>query len=422
MRPELRRRVAGTGVGLVALAVAMVAGCGGTDPMRIGVVVDCMGVGRTLKAAEESGAQLPLLERGGRRQGDGLATATVAGRPVELVPACTEALEFSVLTRELRRLVEDEDVDAVVAGGTGMDEVVLRDVARTHPDVSFVALAHGPREVTLHEPAPNLYRFVADYGQGVAGLATYAYDTLGWRRAAIVDAAWVIGWPHRDAFAAEFCALGGRVTDQIGIPVLDPAGRDAARVPAGVDGVAVFTAGFVQPERFLRRLGARLGEPAQRLVVGPGVIDDPRLLASMRRRLDGVVGASHNDPRRVRALMERHHRHFPGMPAPVAADEAVTGFRDAVEALLQALERADGDPQRLPAALADLRIELLGGTVRLDEHRQAVASTSLVRIDGTGSSVPPVERIAVRDDVDQSLGGLLPDDLRPEARPFDCGR
>ena len=109
------------------------------------------------------------------------------------------------------------------------------------------------------------------------------------------------------------------------------------------------------------------------------------------------------------------------MPAPVAADEAVTGFHDAVEALLQALERADGDLQRLPAALAELRIELLGGTVRLDERRQAVASTSLVRIDGTGPSAPPVERIAVRDGVDQSLGGLLPDDRRPSNRPVACG-
>ena len=233
-----------------------------------------------------------------------------------------------------------------------------------------------------------------------------------------MDASWVIGWAHRDAFAAEFCALGGRVTDQIGIPVLDPQGRDAASVPTEADGVAVFTARFAGPERFLRRLGARLGE--QRMVVGPGVIDDPQLLATMRRPLDGVVGTSHDDPQHVEAFMERHHRYFPGMPAAVAADDAVTGYFEAVEVLLQALEHADGDLQRLPAALADLRTELLGGTVRLDEHRQAVASTSLVRIDGTGSS-PPVERIAVRDSVDQSLGGLLADDLRPDDRPVACG-
>jgi ABC-type branched-subunit amino acid transport system substrate-binding protein len=421
MSPELRRVLARTGLALAAVAALAVAGCGGTDPMRIGVVVDCMGVQRPLKAAEESGAQLPLLERGGRRDGDGLATATVAGRPVELVPACTESLAYATLTRELRRLAEDEDVDAVVAAITGPDEIVLRDVARTHPGVSFVAIAHGPREVTLQDPAPNLYRFVTDYAQGVAGLATYAYETLGWRRVAIVDAAWVIGWHHRDAFAAEFCALGGRVTEQISIPVLDPAGEDATSVPTDADGVAVFTARFAGPELFLRRLGARLGEPAQRLVVGPSVTDDPQLLATMRRPLAGVVGASHNDPERVQALTERHRRHFPGMPALVAADEAVTGYHDAVEALLHALERADGDLARLPDALADLRIELLGGAVRLDQRRQAVASTSLVRIVGTGSPTAPLERIAVRDGVDQSLGGLLTDDLRPESRPVACG-
>jgi hypothetical protein len=53
-----------------------------------------------------------------------------------------------MLTRELRRLAEVERVDAIVAAGTGPDEVVMREVARSHPDVVFLPVVHGPREVT----------------------------------------------------------------------------------------------------------------------------------------------------------------------------------------------------------------------------------------------------------------------------------
>ena len=58
------------------------------------MIVDCVGVNRPLKAAELSGAQLPLIERGARARGprpaDGLEPVEIAGRPVELVPGCTE--------------------------------------------------------------------------------------------------------------------------------------------------------------------------------------------------------------------------------------------------------------------------------------------------------------------------------------------
>jgi hypothetical protein len=279
-RRGLRARMA-----LLGAALALAAGACGEDeqPLRVGVVVDCVGISRSLHDAELSGAQLPLIERGarphGRRARDGITRVDVAGRPVELVPGCTEAFEFSMLTRELRRLAEVEHVDAIVAAGTGPDEVVLRDVARRHPEVVFLPVVHGPREVTLRRSAPNVFRFVGDYGQGVAGLATYAYRRLGWRRAAVVHSNWDAGWLGRDAFAAEFCSLGGTVTKQIAVEVpFDPAGRDVRRVPRDVDGVAVFAGQFFGPTEFLKQLARRVADPAREIVVGPGVVDEPGLL------------------------------------------------------------------------------------------------------------------------------------------------
>ena len=419
MRRELRL------LGLVA-AAALLAGCPGGEapPLRIGVIVDCVGIYRSLEAAELSGAALPLVERGarleGRRLADGLSPARVAGRDVEIVRGCTEAFEFSTLTSELRRLAEREHTDVVVAAGNGVDEVVLRDVARDHPDTVFVAVAHGPREATLARPAPNLFRFAADHGQGVAGLADYAYHRLGWRRVAVVLGAWDTGWGGRDAFTAEFCALGGRVASHLAVPQFDPAGRDAERVPRDVDGVAVFASSFFGPAAFMRRLARRLGDPARRIVVGPGLVDDPALLRATGASLAGVVGSSSVDRARMRAYLTAFAHAFPGVPSRVAGAEPVSGYRDAVEGVLRAFERAGGDPERLPAQLARLRADLTGGPVRLDANRQAVVSTSLVRIGGEGA--PAVEPVRTITGVDQSVGGLLPAAARTGEKTAACRR
>ena len=83
-----------------------------------------------------------------------------------------------------------------------------------------------------------------------------------------------------------------------------------------------------------------------------------------------------------------------------------------------------GVEYRPPRELAGLRIELLGGPVRLDERRQAVVSTSLVRIEpGAGAGGQPrlIPLRTIRD-VDQSLGGLLSPALVPSDRPAPCER
>src|SRR3954463_763906 len=243
MRAELRRAAAA--LGAMAAPATLVAGCGGAPrPLRVGVVVDCVGVNRPLQAAELAGAELPLVRRGARLRGAdptaGITRATIAGRPVELVRGCTELYEFSTLTAEIRRLVEREHVDVVVAGGSGPDDVTVRDVAARYPRVSFLPVAHGPREVTLRRRTPTVYRTSGDEEQGVAGLGTYAYRTLGWRTAAVVTAPWDGGWSERGALVAEVCAPRGRVPRQLQPFPFAPRGDDVRRVPRGVDGVAVF--------------------------------------------------------------------------------------------------------------------------------------------------------------------------------------
>jgi branched-chain amino acid transport system substrate-binding protein len=423
------RRLAGCAAALVAGTVLAVAGCGGSKPpLRIGVVVDCVGINRPLEGAELAGAELPLVQRGAKKRGGdalaGIDPVTIAGRRVELVRACTELYEFSTLTAAARRLVEHDGVDVVVAGASGPDELTLRDVAARYPRVSFVSVVHGPREVTLQHPARNAYRPSADEAQGVAGLGTYAYRTLGWRRAAVAVGAWDIGWSERDAFMAEFCALGGRVTAQIQRDGFDPAGRDVRDVPRGVDGVAVFSPALFGPEGFVKRLAKRLGDP-RRIVVGPGIVDDPGLLGPLRTALAGASGTSYLPPDPgLRSYLAAMRRRFPDVSAATARSDLVLGYRTAVETVARAFVRAGGDPARLPAALARIAPDLPAGAERLDANRSAVVSSSIVRIGRPGSpdGLPALTPVGTVRGVDQSIGGLLAPSVSPSSETTPCRR
>jgi branched-chain amino acid transport system substrate-binding protein len=417
----------------LAVTALVVVGCGADErPLRIGVVVDCVGVNRPFERAELAGAELPLVHRGARLHGGdpraGIGPATIAGRPVELVTGCTELWEFSTLALAVRRLVEREHVDVVVAGGPfSVDGIPLRDLARRYPDVAFVAAANGPREVTLQRPAANVYRVAPDLGQGVAGLATYAYRDLGWRRVALVMDDWVVGWNAETAFVREFCALGGRVVARVARSAPASPAAVVAGIPRRADGVAVLgSAMSMTPDV----LGALARRGSRTLLLGPDVIGDANLMRGVAR-LDGVVAASYAPAAQasadVRAYLRAYAKAYPGAPAAQPRDTLVMGYRNAVEGVLEAFERVDGDlsdgRRRLRAQLGRLNTRLLGVPVRMDGRRQAVVTTSLVRLGpASASGGPELAEVRAIPGVDQSVGGLVPAGYVPSSAGQACRR
>jgi branched-chain amino acid transport system substrate-binding protein len=410
-------------VGAVGLLLA--AACGGGDqrPLRIGVVVDCVGAFRALEDQELAGAQLPLIARGattaGKRPSDGVRGARVAGRPVEIVRACSESGEFATITQAARQLVEREHVAVVVAGGPfSVDGIPLRDVARRYPGVAFVAAANGPREVTLQRPAPNVYRVAPDLSQGVAGLATSAYRSLGWRRVTLLLDDWVVGWQGETAFVREFCSLGGRVTGRIALAQATSPRSVLARIPRTADGVALLASPMSVTPDLLKAL-ARRG--ARTLLLGPDVIGSTGLIRNVPG-LAGVLGASYApESPDFRAYLRDYAKAYPGAARWEPRDELVIGYRNAVEAVLQAFERARGDRGRLGARLASLDTKLLGVPVRMDANRQAVVSSSLVRLaQPSEDGMPALTAVGSVPDVDQSVGGLVPAGYEPTSAGQRC--
>jgi branched-chain amino acid transport system substrate-binding protein len=418
-------RLAGLAVAAAVLA-ALAAGCGGNDDtVRIGVLTDCQGPFRPYEDAQLSGAELPFLRRGATLAGPG-PSAGVTGlrigrRRVELVRGCQESGEHTVFIEEARRLIETEHVDAIVGGAS----VVARELAHHYPDIPFVNAFWSEQEVTLRSPARNLFRFSPDYAQDAAGLGAYAYRQLGWRRAAIVAGDQAPGWDGAAAFTAEFCALGGTVVDtsyrslHTGEP--NVVTQALSRRP---DGVAAFLTGFDDQAHVLGRLASRLGSP-RRLLTWNQSLEDPALLTALGPKLNGVVGTSWLPPAPSRALREYrklYRASYPGLPAAFGDQSWVLSYYDAVEAVLTALARVDGDARAgLLQELGRLDLDLPGGRVTLDRNRQAVRDGYLARVEWSGDS-SRLRPVAVVPDVEQTFGGLLSSAPPPGRRSQPCVR
>jgi branched-chain amino acid transport system substrate-binding protein len=406
------------------LAIAFAAtGCGGGSggkPVRIGVVADCRGLLGSLDDAMLSGAELPFIRRGARLRGvspsQGIENASVAGRKVDLLTGCSEVGEFAVLVEEARRLIELGHADVIIGGlslGSG-EGIVLRDLARRYPNVAFVIVGSPRREVTLVRPAANVFRFQPDYAQSVAGLGSYAFERLGWRRATIVADDADAGWEEAAAFASEFCALGGKVVEHEWVSAFNPQSRRLPSIRA--DGVAAFVSSFTSPPPFVKALARHLGDPARRLILGPAITQEPVYSAAVGPALVGATTSTSIPPpfrtSSGRRLERAYRRAFPALPQEFADGALMLPYYAGVEAVVLGLDAVRGDigsnGERLRQALARVRLDVPGGRIVLDGHRQAVAPTMLLRVvDGRDANGVAFHRIRVAGPVDQSIGGTL---------------
>jgi branched-chain amino acid transport system substrate-binding protein len=393
------------------VAVAVVAaGCGGssTRPFRIGILSDCFGPFGGAHDLNLAAAEVPLIELGakprGRRPSSGITPVEVAGRRVELLVGCVAGSEDVI--PEARRLVEEEGARALVGPLTPEQGMALRRYARMQPNVAFLIQPTAAPELTLDDPARNVFRFAPDAAQISAGLGSYAYRQLGWRRAAVVADDVPYGWGESAGFIAEFCALGGRIVarDWITPFVTDP-GAAAARVPRSVDGVYLGVA--VSPmKRFLDRYRAARHGIAGEVVSNVALLSDPAVISAA----GGVVvgGSPSFDPIPAqRAFAAALTKAFPGIPAASAVNLVSIPFASGVEAAIAALEHARGaDGRPFLSALARVQIDSPMGRIRLDGNRQAIQPNYLSKVVPTGNGVV-LRTFRVVPDVEQTFGGYF---------------
>jgi branched-chain amino acid transport system substrate-binding protein len=410
---------------LVLLAASLtLGGCGGpgAEPIRIGILSDCYGPFSSAHELIVASAELPLIERGGKLHGrnpsDGIEGASASGRRVELLVGCVTGT--ADVLPEARRLVEESGVRIVVGPLYPDHGLVLREYARRRPETIFLIQPSGAPELTLSNPAPNVFRTTPDNAQSAAGLGSYAYHALGWRTAATVADDTPYGWGSVAGFVAEFCALGGRIVEREWIPLGTDPGAVVPRLPPSAGGV--YLGGAIQPMAgFVQRYSAVHQNLSRRLLSNAVLLYDPQIV----RRVPGLVvgGALPFQPTSaVQAYAAAFAKAFPGIPAASALAPLAVPYRDGVEAVLEALERTDGATgPRLMAALARLELDSPSGKIRLDRNRQAIAPNYLSHVTTDAQGKPAIRTLSVVANVEQTFAGYFkPHDPPPSRTQPAC--
>ena len=239
----------------------------------------------------------------------------------------------------------------------------------------------------LLQPVPNVYSFTLEGAQGMAGAGAYAFHELGWRNVVTVGDAEAFNYTQAAGFLAEFCALGGKVSRSIWVPLStqDRAPYVAQVPPRGVDGfVMVGNPGLTAA--FTRSVPALTGNLASKVILG--------ILSSSLQGLDPASQASLSEspcPPRSSPSPRRDgphtwpstRRRSPSSPASVRSSSpspTTTRWK-----LWSRRSRRSTATSRTTNSGSDPRWHLLEleapqGDIRLDENRRAVGPNYLLKV------------------------------------------
>ena len=224
---------------------------GGGGTIKVGFLSDCEGAFGSFFEPTLSGFNQALIDKAGakpagEKPSDGIDGAKVAGKNIEIVGyGCADDTADKAI-EETRRLMEQEDADILVGPLSGDEGIAVANYAKEHPDKTFINGIAGAQDSTLKVQAPNFFRYHPDGAQWSAGLGDYAYNELGWKKAAIIGDDYSFPYTSLAGFVAEYCAIGGQITEAH----LGAAGREGLLVLHLAD-----PRGRRRPLRRHRRLG-----------------------------------------------------------------------------------------------------------------------------------------------------------------------
>jgi branched-chain amino acid transport system substrate-binding protein len=432
------------------LALGLVAGCGdddddggggggdqaaegGGNTIKVGFLSDCEGAFGSFFEPTASGFNQALIDKAGakpasKKPSEGVTGATVAGKQIEIVGyGCSDGTADKAI-EETRRLVEQEGADILVGPLSGDEGIAVANYAKEHPDKTFINGIAGAQDATLKVQAPNFFRYHPDGAQWSAGLGDYAYNELGWKRAAIIGDDYSFPYTSLAGFVAEYCAIGGKITERIWAPLGEKDYSSyISQIPDDVDGlyVGIGGSGLIN---FVKQYKQQRGEIDTDRMMGNVFWDDPLVLKEVGNDLVGgttsAMTAADSDDPDVTAYIDRLEKSYGKELAGLGPSVFTYGYYTAGQALIKGLEAVNGDisdQKKLQAALAKVRLsgdEAPYGDVRLDENHQAISNVFLKRIvkDKTGDGVADVATFRRIPEVNQTFGGFFTAEAPPPDR------
>jgi branched-chain amino acid transport system substrate-binding protein len=367
---------------------------GGGKQITVGVLTTCGGPFALFEAESFSGAKYALIKNADGKSSGGapqsqVTGATVAGKPVVLKFGCSDATPDKAVA-EARRLVENEKVDILIGPLSGDEGIAVANYAKKQPQVTFVNGTSGAQATTLSVKAPNFYRFGGDGAQWMAGVGTYAFNGLHWKKAAILGEDYSYPYTQAAGFIAEFCGLGGQVTKRVWAP-LDTTDWSSyvSQLPRDVDGVIFLTGGTntVNALKSYIQLGSKVGGHA----LGGSSVLDPTAF-TVGDQLAGLVGGSPVPLGGTSSGWTDYVNGFKTVYPKVPADSLFTVlYYNAMSVVIDGLNATKGglsnDQKALRDYLSNAKPTFPNGSVRLDENRNSIQPAYVVQVVNNGGKL-----------------------------------
>jgi branched-chain amino acid transport system substrate-binding protein len=359
---------------------------GGSGTIKIGALSTLDGTFAGLGEPSMQGVKLALLEYGGTLQGtgvrDGVTGATVGGKQIQLVIDSSDATA-DVAVAKAKKLVEQDGVDILVGPLSGDEGIAIKNYAKTKPGTTFVNGLSAAQNMTLRDPAPNVFRFGGDGAMWMAGLGKYAHDTLGYKTVATIAEDYSYPYDQVGGFLSEFCAAGGKATKRVWFPLgTKDLSTFVTQIPKDVDAV-LFAMGGTDAINFVKQYDQFTGKKIP--LLGGTTAVDGSVLQGLGSRADGIVSAGPTpvlDTPEYTKFADALAKAYPGATPNIVSLYYYTGTK----AALLALDKVKGDlgdgQKAFQQALGQVQFAAPQGAVKLGDNRQAVITNYITKVEG----------------------------------------
>jgi branched-chain amino acid transport system substrate-binding protein len=344
--------------------------------IKIGVLATLNGPLAALGAEGMRGVEQALAEFGGK----------IGDKKVTIIKESTDATP-AVARDAARKLVEQQGVDILIGPLSGDEGLAIRDYAKTKPGKVFLNGNAGSQDMTLRDQATNFYRFNMDGFQWVAGLGTYAYQTQGYKRVAVLAEDYSFPYTQVGGFINEFCKVGGKVTKKFWVPLgTTDYSSIVSSMPTDVDAIFVALGGS-DAVNFLKQYDQFGGKAP---IIGGSIIIDQTVLTTkgaLSQRVLGIASAgptadNNPDPAWQKYVQMYKAQFADGLPFPSLTSY---GYYLNTKAALLALQKVggdvSGDQAKLKETLNTLTFDTPTGPIKLDQNRNAIHTNYVTVVD-----------------------------------------
>jgi branched-chain amino acid transport system substrate-binding protein len=384
-----------------AVSVTLSGSASAADKIKIGFFSTLEGPYTALGEDGQRGFDLAVMQHHNK----------AGGKDLEIIRGSSDASPDSAL-RAAKKLVEQDKVDIHIAPLSGSEGIALRDYAKTQPQITVINGCSGALETTYVTPAPNFFRFNIDGAQMHKGLGQYIYNVKHYKKIATIGEDYSFVYTQVFGLALDYCPLGGQITKRIWVPL---GTKDFSSVisslPDDVDAIYLGLGG-ADALNFLNQYQQAGGNAK---LFGGTIMIDQTILSSKGKAKEALIGTASassfgdtSDDPKWQAFVKAYKDGWPPEKRFASPSLCAVHYYDETAAALLALDKVNGDlsdgHKKFREALATLVLDAPNGQIKLDENRQAIATTFVTEVvrDSNGDLVSKV--VQVVPNVDQRLG------------------